>query len=39
MLYEKHLNVIDEKAHIFCNISDTLWDNPELGFHEYKAAE
>ena len=39
MLYEKYLNVIDEQSYIFCNISDTLWDKPELGFQEYEAAK
>ena len=39
MLYEKYLNIIDEKKDIFCEISDFLWDNPETLFGEYKAAE
>lgn len=38
-LYEKYLNVISEKADIFCHVSDFLWDNPELGFQEYKASK
>lgn len=37
MLYEKHLNVIDRDKDIFCQVSDELWDNPELPFGEYKA--
>ena len=39
MLFEKYLDVIDEKAEIFCGISDALWDEAELSFEEYKAAE
>ena len=39
MLFEKYLNRIDEKKDIFCHISDTLWDDAELSFEEYKAAE
>lgn len=39
MLFEKYLNVIDEKAEIFCGISDQLWDDAELSFEEYKAAK
>ena len=39
MQYEKYLKIIDEKADVFCNISDTLWDDAELSFEEYKAAK
>lgn len=39
MLYEKYLNVVDEKKEIFCEISDSLWDNPETSFGEYQAVE
>ena len=39
MLFEKYLKTIDEKADIFCGISDTLWDDAELSFEEFKAAE
>lgn len=39
MLYEKYLKTIDERADVFCNISDSLWDNPEIPFHEYEAAK
>lgn len=39
MRYQQYINVIDEKKDIFRNISDFLWENPELPFHEYKAAE
>ncbi|MBR3870151.1 MAG: amidohydrolase, partial [Clostridia bacterium] len=38
MRYEQYLDVIEQKRHIFCNISDTLWENPEIPFHEYEAA-
>ena len=39
MLFEQHLKTIDEKADVFCGISDTLWDDAELSFEEFKAAE
>ena len=39
MRYEEYLNVIDKKGDIFCNISDSLWENPEIPFHEYEAAK
>ena len=39
MLFEKYLKIIDEKADVFCEISDRLWDDAELSFEEYKAAE
>ena len=39
MLFEKYLKIIDEKKDIFFHISDTLWDDAELSFEEYKAAE
>ena len=29
MQYEKYLKIIDEKADLFCGISDTLWDDAE----------
>ncbi len=38
-MYEKYLDVIDKNADVICSVSDFLWDNPELGFGEYKAAE
>ena len=38
MLYEKYLNIIDEKKEIFCSASDYLWDNAELPFNEYRAS-
>ena len=37
MKFEKYLNVIDQQAELCCHISDTLWDQPELGFREYEA--
>lgn len=39
MRYEQYLNVIDEKQSIFCNVADSLWENPEIPFHEYEAAK
>ena len=39
MQYEKYLKMIDEKADVFCSISDRLWDDAELSFEEYKAAQ
>lgn len=39
MRYEQYLKVIDEKKDVFCNISDSLWENPEIPFHEYEAAK
>ena len=38
-MYEKYLDVIDKNADVICSVSDFLWDNAELGFGEYKAAE
>jgi len=37
VLFEKYLNVIDENKEEFYDVSDTLWDNPETPFGEYKA--
>lgn len=39
MLYEKHLNVIDEKKEIFMGVSDAIWDHPETAFGEYFASD
>jgi len=39
MLFDKYLKIIDEKADLFCGISDQLWDDAELSFEEYKAAQ
>jgi aminobenzoyl-glutamate utilization protein B len=39
MLFEKYLKIIDDRKDLFCHISDTLWDDAELSFEEYKAAE
>ena len=38
-MYEKHLQVIEEKRNDFFAISDGLWDFPETSFEEYRAAE
>ena len=37
MLYEKYLNIIEERAKEICEISDALWDNPETAYEEYQA--
>lgn len=39
MKFETFLNVIDEKQDVFCGVSDALWDEPELGFDEFRAVE
>ncbi|MBO7149697.1 MAG: amidohydrolase [Clostridia bacterium] len=39
MLYEKHLNVIDEKRDLFLEVADALYDNPETSFGEYFATD
>ena len=39
MRYEQYLNVIEEKSAVFRDIADFLWENPEIPFHEYKAAQ
>lgn len=39
MLFEKHLNIIDEKKDLFCAVSDAIWDNPETSFNEYFATD
>lgn len=39
MKYAEYLNVIDEKADLFFGVSDTLWEEPETAFGEYKASE
>lgn len=37
-MYEKYLKAIDENAEEICNISDAIYDNPELGFKEHFAS-
>ncbi len=39
MRYKQYLNVIDEKRDVFWHISDFLWENPEIPFHEYEASK
>ncbi len=34
-----YLSIIDEKAAFLDGVSDTVWDNPELAFNEFKSAE
>ena len=38
-MYEKYLNVIDERAEEICAVSDALWDNPEVSYAEYEAVK
>lgn len=38
-MYQPYLDTIDQNAQLLCNLSDYLWQNPELGFSEYKAAD
>ena len=38
-MYEKYLNVIDGRAEELCAVADTLWDNPELPYHEFEAVK
>ena len=39
MKFEKYLGIVDQRADLFCGISDALWDEAELPFGEYKAAD
>lgn len=39
MLHEKYLGVIEQKSTELCDLSDALWENPELGFKEYEAVK
>jgi len=39
MKFEKYLNVIDDKKDVVCGVSDALWDNPEISFHEFEAVK
>lgn len=39
MQYENFIQFIDDNADIFTNLSDDLWDHPELGFREFYAVE
>ena len=39
MRFDAYLGVIDEKQDVFCGVSDALWDEPELGFDEFRAVE
>lgn len=38
MLYEKYLNVVDQKAEEICAISDAVWDLAETPFAEYESS-
>ncbi len=37
MLFEKYLKTVDENAQLIGDFTDSLWDNPELGFSEFKS--
>ena len=37
MLFEKYLNVIEERKDEFYEVSDALYDNPEISFREFEA--
>ncbi len=39
MRFEEYISVIDEKADLFCGVSDALWDEAELPYGEFKAVE
>lgn len=39
MAYSEYLSRIDERADVFYNISDTLWDQAETYFAEYEASK
>ncbi len=39
MLYEEYLGTVDNYEKDICDISDYLYDNPELGFEEFKASK
>ena len=38
MKYETYLSEVDRYQQELCNVSDTLWDNPETGYQEFMAA-
>lgn len=38
MIYEPYLKVIDDNADAFIDVSDYIFDHPELAFGEYKSA-
>ncbi len=39
MKFEKYIQVIDDKAQLFEQVADSLWDEAELPYHEFKAVE
>ena len=39
MLFEKYLQVVDEKAQDICAVSDAIWDHPETAFGEFESAK
>ena len=36
---EKYLSVIDLNAKEICDVADSIYDNPETNFNEFKAVE
>ncbi|MBR0140161.1 MAG: amidohydrolase [Firmicutes bacterium] len=38
-MYEKYLNIIDEKKDEICALSDFLWDHPETAFKEFQCSK
>lgn len=38
MKYDAYLSEVDRFQEELCNISDTLWDNPETGYQEFMAS-
>ena len=39
MLYEKYLQVIDDKSAEICALSDYIWENAEPAYHEFKSSK
>lgn len=39
MLYEKYLNIIDQKAEEICAVSDAIWDLAETAFGEFASSK
>lgn len=39
MLYEKYLKIIDEKRDKVTGVSDGIWDNAEIRYHEFKSSK
>ena len=39
MLKEKISLLVDSKKEIFCDLSDRIWDHPEIGLEEFYSSE